>query len=492
MKLLINIIIFILSIFVLFSQNIEYEKTYIPLREEQYSNHHLTFGLLSLPNNHFVTAEQKTGNNIYLTRYNESMEIVWQTKLHFPIEYNYLNLKNLYFIDNKIVFFVALQESIYSYYSTFTKYILSLNGETLDYIESNSDENLIWGMPPNFTRYKQDYLLANHNDFNANPGILLLSMNGEILDYFNCDSLFNIDPLYSLGISDIVTDGNNYYFTLTRGKETESDRSFLIIKTNEDFEILWQFEIDDLIINRFFSDIITITENGNYAISLIKHNPTTKNFDAILYIIKPNGQVELFKEFTYEKYNRIRNIIYDKNGGYLLIGHTGSHLEHHNSNLVIKLDQNNEIAWEKIWGPTNNESYWLQFGRYIGNQKYALVGNIYYRAENPYYVQYSTYHSIIKDLTASVETEVSLRKSILAFPNPTRSYISVKSESSVLNSIPAIFDLKGNIVSSEKYSYSIINDFTIIFSFNYLPDGTYIIKFGTQKTDKSVKFQIIN
>ncbi len=474
------------------SQNIEYEKTYIPIKVNEYSNHHLTYGLLNLPNNNFITAEKQTGNNVFLSRYNESMELVWQTQLYFPIEYSFLDIKNLYFKANQIVFFVALQESIYSDYSIFSKYILSLDGEVLDYVESNSEDNFILGMPPNFTPYKQDFYISNHNDFNSIPGILLLSKNGEILKYFNCDSLFNIDPLYSLSIREIVTDGNNYYFTLTMGKETESDRSFLIIKTNEDFEILWRYEIDDLIKNRFFSDVISITENGNYALSMIKHNPTTKNYDAILYIFSPDGQIELYKELTYEKYNRIRSVIYVDNQGYLLIGHTGASLEHNNSNLVVKLDLNNEIDWEKIWRPTNNESYLLQYGCYIGEQKFALLGNIYYRTENPYYVQYSTYHSIIKDLTASVEPELDLRENILAYPNPSKSYISIKSESIVLNASIEIIDLKGNIINSEKYSYNLINDTTILISFNYLPDGIYFIRLRSKESEKSVKFQVKN
>lgn len=173
-----------------------------------------------------------------------------------------------------------------------------------------------------------------------------------------------------------TTDGEYLY-----GGYTESsgagDRDLLLVKTDENGLIEWQKTIGGSLIDDVQS--ILVLADG-YIICGYTQSFGNGEYDVLVSKISLSGDIIWQKTYGGEKTEYGKSIKKTADGGYILVGYTGSFGEGASDIWVIKLNKDGDIEWQKTYGESDVENSYSIIETSDGG--YIVSGRKHYLSDN--------------------------------------------------------------------------------------------------------------
>ncbi|MDO8723584.1 MAG: hypothetical protein Q7J31_15355 [Syntrophales bacterium] len=173
-----------------------------------------------------------------------------------------------------------------------------------------------------------------------------------------------------------TTDGGYIY-----GGYTESsgagDRDLLLVKTDETGLIEWQKTIGGSLIDDVQS--ILVLADG-YIICGYTQSFGNGEYDVLVLKISLSGDIIWQKTYGGEKTEYGKSIKKTADGGYILVGYTGSFGEGAHDIWVIKLNKDGDIEWQKTYGESDVENSYSIIE--TSDDGYIVSGREHYLSDN--------------------------------------------------------------------------------------------------------------
>lgn len=194
---------------------------------------------------------------------------------------------------------------------------------------------------------------AERNGTNFHPWFIKLNNRGDII----LNKTLNDDgswPGYEKVVRSIFqTHDGGYALCGYKYRYNAQDDGGWVIRLDSNGRIIWSKIFNYKDEESDFHSIIQ-TLDGNIAV--FGHKSTEVSKDFLVIKLNTNGEIIWEKRFDYNSWDEAQSIIQTKDGGYALLGTTGA--ERYGSRLlgdiqVIKLNSLGEIVWNKKFGDTN-------------------------------------------------------------------------------------------------------------------------------------------
>lgn len=151
----------------------------------------------------------------------------------------------------------------------------------------------------------------------------------------------------------------------------QGKRDILLVKMNKLNEIDWQYTYGGTDVDNVQS--IKQTTDGGYIVAGYTKSFGVVNFD--MWVLKLNSMGNITWQYTYggTDYEYAKSVEQTTDGGYIVLGYTGSFGAGLHDIWVLKLNQDGTIKWQKTYGTTDLENSYAI--RQTSDGGYIISGN---------------------------------------------------------------------------------------------------------------------
>jgi len=122
---------------------------------------------------------------------------------------------------------------------------------------------------------------------------------------------------------------------------------------------------------------IKLTSDGGYIVAGNTSSFGAGRIDFWILKLFPNGDIEWQKTYGDPQKDSpsLSNIQETKDGGYIVVGYTESHIKKHMHICVLKLFSNGDVEWQRVFGSKYGAD-WAQFVQQTDEGGYIIAGRI--------------------------------------------------------------------------------------------------------------------
>ena len=237
-----------------------------------------------------------------------------------------------------------------------------------DWAKAFGGENNDYAYSIQQTTYGEYIVAGKTNSFGANDYNILvinLSSTGSI-NWSKTINRLGDDVAYSIK----QTISNDYIIAGCSSLDTNSE--VFVIKLNYNGDLIWAKTFGDLGNDEAYS----IEETNDGYIVVGRTNSFSSNYDVLVIKLSHNGNLLWAKTFGLEGNDEAYSIQKTNDGGYIVVGRTNSFGPDYDV-LVIKLDNNGNLLWAKIFDGLGGDDEGYSIQNTTGYE-YVVVGKTHY------------------------------------------------------------------------------------------------------------------